>query len=191
MTNIPVTVATRLTPVRGQEDKLRAWFKDIASDAARFDGYLGSDLFQAISGQGECLWLSIFTFDTPERLETWMQSEVRAGYLATGVELFGNTAQSQQLVGIEFWFDSFNKPGIVPPPKWKMALVSGLVILVLSNTMMPWFSAAMNRLHVPLWVTAACSTGLMISLMTWAIMPWVTRALRGWLVKGSNSMKKF
>jgi antibiotic biosynthesis monooxygenase (ABM) superfamily enzyme len=181
MMAVPVTTIIRVTPVKGKELQLLAWFNDIASDAASFEGHQGSELFQTVTAGGQ-QWLSLFAFDTWQHLDAWQQSAVRARHLAVGAVLFDEQVRREQMVGIEFWFADRGrlKPG--PPPRWKMALVSGLIILVLLNTLIAWVSEGLARLRCPLWIIGVCSVGLMISLMTWIIMPWVTRVLRKWLM---------
>ena len=180
MRTIPVTTIIQVTPVKGKEQQLLAWFEDIASDAARFEGHRGSELFQTVTADGR-QWLSIFVFDTLQHLDVWQHSEIRANHLMAGAALFDDQVRRQQMVGIEFWFEDSDrpKPG---PPRWKMAIVTGIVILVLLNTLIAWLSNGLDRLHLPLWAIKLCSVALMISFMTWIVMPWVTRVLRKWLM---------
>lgn len=182
MRTIPVMTIIQVTPMKGKEQQLLAWFNDIASDAARFEGHQGSELFQTMTAGGK-EWLSIFTFDTFQHLDAWLHSEIRANHLTAGAALFDEQVRRQQMVGIEFWFEYKDRPQPgLPPPRWKMALVTGLVIFVLLNTLIAWLSNGLARLHFPLWAIKLCSVGLMISLMTWIVMPWVTRILRKWLM---------
>ena len=180
MMAVPVTTIIQVTPVKGKEQQLLAWFEDIASDAAHFEGHQGSELFQTATAGGK-QWLSIFTFDTFQHLDVWQHSEIRANHLTAGAPLFDDQVRRQQMVGIEFWFEDRDrgKPG---PPRWKMASVTGIVILVLLNTLIAWLSNGLAWFHFPLWAIKLCSVALMISLMTWVVMPWVTRILRKWLM---------
>ena len=145
---IPVTTIIRVTPVKGKERQLLAWFDDIASDAARFEGHQGSELFQTMTAGGR-QWLSIFAFDTFQHLDAWQHSEIRANHLTAGAALFDEQVRRQQMVGIEFWFEDRDrlKPG--PPPRWKVAIVIGIVILVLLNTLIAWLSNGLTRFHFP------------------------------------------
>jgi len=131
---------------------------------------------------GGLQWLNLFIFDTTTHLDAWLHSEVRANRLAAATGLFDEQVKRQQMVGIGFWFDDEDQPKSVPPPKWKMAVITGVIILVLLNSLIAWFSAGLDRLGIPRWIIGICSVALLISLMTWAIMPWVTRVLRKWLV---------
>lgn len=181
MKEIPVTTMIQVTPVKGKEQQLLAWFDDIASDAASFEGHRGSELFQTMTAGGK-QWLSIFSFDTFQHLDAWQYSTIRANDLSAGAGLFDEGVRRQQMVGIEFWFENRDrlKPG--PPPRWKMAIITGIVIFVLLNTLIAWLSNVLARLHFPIWVINLCSVSLMISLMTWVVMPWMTRIFRKWLM---------
>ncbi len=177
---IPVTTVIRLTPVTGKEQQLLSWFDDIAIDAARFPGHQGSGLYMSMT-PGDKQWLSIFTFDTLEHLDAWLQSATRANHLVAGAMLFNENVHRDQLVGLEFWFEDHALPKPVPPPKWKMALITGLIIFVLLNTLIAWFSLALASLHLPRLLISICSIALLISLMTWIVMPLTTHALRKYL----------
>jgi len=177
---IPVTTVIRVTPVAGKETQLLAWFDGIASDAARFEGHQGYELFQTMA-TGRKQWLSVFTFDTFQHLDAWQHSDSRTHHLAAGAGLFDEQIQRRQMVGIEFWFEDKGRTKPTPPPKWKMAVVSGMIILLLLNTVVTWLSTGLNRLQVPGWIIGICSVGMMTGLMTWFIMPWVTVILRKWL----------
>ena len=180
MTTIPVTTIIEVTPVKGKEQQILAWFDDIAFDAARFEGHQGSELFQTMTAGGK-QWLSLFTFDTFQHLDAWQHSDIRAKHLAAGAALFDEEPRRQQMVGIEFWFEDRDRHTPGPPPRWKMAIVTAVVIYVLLNTLIAWLSSGLARLHVPPWLIRLSSVGLMISLMTWIVMPWTTRILRKWL----------
>ena len=181
MTAIPVTTIIRVTPIEGKERELLAWFDEIASDAARFEGHQGSELFQTMTAGGK-QWLSIFTFDTMQHLDAWQHSDIRANHLAAAASLFDEKVHRRQMVGIEFWFEDRHRFKSGPPPRWKMAIVTGIVILVLLNTLIAWLSNVLVRFNFPIWLIKLCSVGLMISLMTWIVMPWMTRIFRKWLM---------
>ena len=166
--------------MEGKGEELQRWFAIISDLAARFEGFQAAQLFETVADGGK-EWLSIFTFDTPGHLDAWLNSTERKDQLAAGADLFHPELARQQMVGLEFWFDDPKGVSSVPPPKWKMAIVTGVIILILLNTLISWLSALLARLHFPGWTIGICSVGVLICLMTWLIMPGVTRVLRVWL----------
>ena len=110
-----------------------------------------------------------------------MRSDVRSSRLALGEGLFDQAVRRERMIGIEFWFQDEGLLKKFRLSKWKMALVSGVIILVLLNTIIVWLSTALSRLHFAPWMISFLSVGVLISLMTWIIMPWITRILFNFL----------
>jgi uncharacterized protein len=69
-----MVVATRVKP--GHEREYRAWQQRIDAEAARFPGFLSNEVFPPVPGlQNE--WVVLVRFDSPERLQNWLLSDVR------------------------------------------------------------------------------------------------------------------
>jgi antibiotic biosynthesis monooxygenase (ABM) superfamily enzyme len=71
------------------------------------------------------------------------------------------------------------QPGVAPPPRYKMALVTWIAIFPLITAIAAITGPLIKEL--PLALRLAITTGLTVPLMTWVVMPRVTRLLRGWL----------
>jgi uncharacterized protein len=67
------------------------------------------------------------------------------------------------------------------PPRYKMAIVTGVVIFALFITLLPLIQNATARL--PFLVGIVITIAVMVVLMTYVIMPAVTWLLRPWLSK--------
>ena len=83
------------------------------------------------------------------------------------------------MTGLETWFTLPAKPGMLPPPRYKMVLVSGLAIFGLNQllTVLPlaWLAQLPSVLRLLILVL------LTTTLMTYVVMPRLTKLLAGWL----------
>jgi uncharacterized protein len=90
-----VIVARQVRP--GAERDFARWNDRLRAAAARFDGYVGSEVQppgQAHPGE----WVILYRFASPETLETWLRSEERAALMAEGADLLAGPAREQRLV---------------------------------------------------------------------------------------------
>jgi uncharacterized protein len=71
------------------------------------------------------------------------------------------------------------EPGAVPPPPYKMALLTWITIFPLISAIVAITGPLLEGL--PQVVRLGITTALAVPLMTWVVMPRVTRLLRGWL----------
>jgi antibiotic biosynthesis monooxygenase (ABM) superfamily enzyme len=85
----------------------------------------------------------------------------------------------QQLSGVEPWFALPGPGTFVPPPRWKMAIVSWLVAFPLIQALNA--SLGLWLAPLPALVRVAVSGLAMIVIMTYVAMPLLTRALARWL----------
>src|SRR5215218_4477445 len=90
-----------------------------------------------------------------------------------------STPDVQRATGLETWFVLPGQRAIVPPPRWKMLLVTLIgaypLVVLLSAFVLPSLEGW------PLLVRAAVVPVVLLSLMTYLVMPQLTRLLSGWL----------
>jgi uncharacterized protein len=165
-----IVLERRLRP--GAEAAFEAWVHRLLESAGSTGTLQGSSVLR--SG-GD--FFILLRFASRHDLETWHSSAVVRDHLRRGEELA--TAADRPLVrsGLETWF---TVPGLpqspMPPPKWKMALVTWLALLpqVL----------ALGKVVPATWpfpFGAAVSTAIPVVLLTWVLMPRLTRLLQRWL----------
>jgi uncharacterized protein len=90
----------------------------------------------------------------------------------------------QTLTGLETWFTLSTQQAIVPPPRYKMLVVTCLAAfptINLINFVLQPLTPLPSLLRVFLGMV------LLLSLMTYVIMPRITKLFAGWLYP--NSMK--
>jgi hypothetical protein len=112
-------------------------------------------------------------------MRAWTESDERRVWLDRVKPLVLDEFKETVLTGLERWFTLPTKPGLAPPPAYKMAIVTAAVVyplsLGLSTLLARWLAA------VPAPARSLVGCIVMITLMTWVIMPRVTRLLRFWL----------
>lgn len=172
-----VSVAVLRTARPGKESALEAWMKRAIDAASAFDGHLGADVIRPAAGQRQ--YLLLFRFDSTEHLAAWERSSERATILREVDEITEGEAIIQRTSGLETWFTLPGGGALVPPPRWKMALVSWMVafptIQALNATLGKWLSP------LPSLARGALVGASMVLVMTYVAMPWATRALAKWL----------
>jgi antibiotic biosynthesis monooxygenase (ABM) superfamily enzyme len=84
----------------------------------------------------------------------------------------------QRISGLEGWF-SLPGRGPTPPPRWKMALLTGAVVWVLITVLLALATPLLASLVLPL--RALVTAAVLVMLMTYVVMPRVSRLFAGWL----------
>jgi uncharacterized protein len=102
----------------------------------------------------------------------------------------------QKFTGLEFWFtprsasrteseannnEALSQPVNLPPPRYKMAIVTSGIVFVLLNTLIPQIE--LLTAPRPLLLSSLLGVIIMVFLMTYLIMPSITRLLKPWLYK--------
>ncbi|HSM80858.1 MAG TPA: antibiotic biosynthesis monooxygenase [Nodosilinea sp.] len=174
----PVTVDVMQRVRPGKEREFEALLEQIIATASTFAGYLGSSVFRP-SEQEPSEYRIIFKFDRLEHLKQWENSAARQKYLTQAKELTLNEGTFSIITGLETWFTLPAKPGIKPPARYKMVLVSGLAIFAI-NRLLALLPAAWLAPLPPL-VQLAVLILITTALMTYVVMPRLTKLLAGWL----------
>lgn len=176
---VTVLITRRVTP--GHEAAFEQASKDMTAAARSFPGYLGGQLVrpEADSCSADAtLYNVVFAFDTATHLQAWQESPVRSLALAAiAPHIVGQTVR--QVSGLGHWFAAPTGPKQVPPPRWKVAVVTWLGIcptvyalfLLLGEVLAPW----------PLLPRVMLLTSLVVMLMTWLVAPQLTQLLKPWL----------
>ncbi|WP_239112172.1 hypothetical protein [Halomicronema sp. CCY15110] len=157
---------------------MKSLLEQIIATASTFEGYLGASVFRP-SPQADGEYRIVFKFDRLENLKRWEHAPVRQRFLTQALQLTVDAGTFAILTGLETWFTLPAKPGLLPPPRYKMVLVSGLAIFGINQlfTLLPldWLTLLPPILHLLILVF------LTTTLMTYVVMPRLTKLLAGWL----------
>lgn len=177
-TDPPVTVDVVQRIKWGKEQEFEALLAKIISAASTFEGYLGASVFRP-SHDHDGEYRIVFKFDHLDNLKRWEHSPMRQRFLAQARHLTVDVGTFSIITGLETWFTLPAKPGILPPPRYKMVLVSGLAIFAINQLLallpLDWLTQlpSVLRLLILIFLTT--------TLMTYVVMPRLTKLLAGWL----------
>jgi uncharacterized protein len=175
----PVTLVIHRVVRRGMEREFEAWIRGVGSDAAHYDGYLGSNIIPPRAGSRE--YTFIMRFDSYDHLMTWETSEERLEWLERVQPLVEGEVRVHRTTGLEYWFTLPDQPGTPAPAKWKMVLATWVALSCVVLIVPP----VLQKLFAPLpWpAPQVLISGAMVVVMTFGVMPFVTRLLAPWLYR--------
>ena len=172
----PVTVVISRRVKPGKEPDYEAWIKAITKIATAYQGHLGMNVFRPQRAGDP--YVLVYKFDSGEHLDVWLNSEVRAR-MVQEAEALVDESHVEHVSGLESWFTLPGAKAMVPPPKWKMALVTGVCVWIIGQLLGPPLRTLIGNWPAP--VLALVTTAIMVSLLTWLVLPQVTRLLARWL----------
>jgi len=163
---------------RGQDEAFKTWTEGFHAVMATYPGHLSGQAVPPVEG-AQPEWVFVYTFDTPQNLRTWLESEDRRQWLAKADAMVESQGPAQFISGLEQLFGLLPPDVAPPPPVWKVAcsVVAGLFPLTVLNYL---FLAPLLK-PLPLVLRAFLGTVIVVILMTWVVMPGVTRLLKPWL----------
>ena len=97
----------------------------------------------------------------------------------TRVREWGRFVKNQRLSGLEGWVRLPGAKVVVPPPRWKVAVVTWVAILPVIEVLSALFFPRLTAW--PWYARPVALTLVMIPLMTWVVMPAATRLARPFL----------
>ena len=174
----PVSLVISRRVRLGCEAAFESLLERIAQEALTFPGHQGVSILRPEPGRRPTYTIVVHFRSQPE-LDGWTRSEMRARLLAEVEPLTEGGMEVQQASGLESWFQLPGSAVIVPPPKYKMALVTWAAIfplLLLSNVLLVPALAVF-----PVVIRLVIVSGTIIQLMTYVVMPQATRIFRPWL----------
>jgi hypothetical protein len=148
----------------------------IVESAKGFPGYQKIDVFPPADPAGE-EWAVVIHFDDRATLRGWLDSPVRAEWVARMEGEFGTPEVREVPNGFNAWFTGATGAGV--PPRWKVALS---VLLPLYPTVMVLAilgAAPVDRFGLA--VAMLISNILSVSILQWLVTPVLGKVLAPWL----------
>jgi antibiotic biosynthesis monooxygenase (ABM) superfamily enzyme len=172
----PVTVLVARRVVPGREVEFERWASELTRAASAFDGFLGAGLLRP--GHVGELWHVVYRFASADELARWEHSQTRSELLAHGEQVM-STSHERRMTGLETWFEVPGRTAPAPP-RWKMFLVTSVVIFVL-QLMLNLVLYRVVSAPIALVPRVAFISFSVSALMTWVVQPQLARLLEGWL----------
>ena len=187
-TSQALTMIVRHQVDSGKSTLFDQWAKDIREVASRFDGFLGTEVIRPIAGDGQANdneYVCIIRFGDYQKLKNWTDSAERRQWIDRTVDFSSQPPKVEHYQSLEFWFerDGVEKSGTSAakaPPKYKMALLSFLVIWVQVTLLVPIIASWIGE---PYALVTAVAVATIVLMTTYLFMPLVTRLLKRWLFK--------
>jgi antibiotic biosynthesis monooxygenase (ABM) superfamily enzyme len=176
-----VTLIVKHRVKAGFEVPYEAWLRNIVKVAAQNVGHLGVDVVRGKSA-GLDTYTCVLRFCSTEAMQNWLDSPQRQALVDEAAPMLADGDQTEVNPVNEFWFSPQAEAG-TPPPRWKQAVVTLLVILP-HTLLVPLLWGPLLRLNALLsnYVVATFLITLTIVLsVVYIFMPMATRLFAPWL----------
>ena len=187
----PVTIIVKRIAKKDKIKEFEEWLSGISKEVSRQQGSMGIDVIRPIdNNQSKPEYVIIFRFNNYDNLIKWEESLIRNEWLQKGKELVEGHADVQKQTGLEFWFTPYYKDisssrliSSSSPPRYKMVIVTTIVISILLNTFVPQINTLTEMLSIPFQLRFVIGIAITVMLMTYLIMPLLTKLLKPWLFR--------
>ena len=176
-----VTLIVKHRVKAGFEAPYEAWLRNIVKVAAQNVGHLGVDVVRG-KNAGLDTYTCVLRFCSTEAMQNWLDSPQRQALVDEAAPMLADGDQTEVNPVNEFWFSPQAEAG-TPPPRWKQAVVTLLVILP-HTLLVPLLWGPLLRLNELLsnYVVATFLITLTIVLsVVYIFMPMATRLFAPWL----------
>ncbi|HEY0287464.1 MAG TPA: antibiotic biosynthesis monooxygenase [Pseudomonas sp.] len=175
-----VTLVVKHRVREGLESQYEAWLRRIVAIAASYPGHLGVDVIRSKSA-GLHMFTCVLRFCSTDAMQSWLDSDQRRQLVEQAAPMLADGDVTEVNRHNEFWFvPATDTP---PPPRWKQAVVTFMVICPLT-LLIPLLWRPVFGLH-PVLANYVVSTGLVtvtiVLLVVYLLMPFATRLAAPWL----------
>ena len=174
----PVTLVLSRAVKAGHEQAFEDVLHRLAAEVRRQPGHLGLTVLAPQPGEPR-IYTIVSHFADRAAADAWLASQARAQLVAEADLHATGDLQTRYLSGLEGWLAQPGAAVLVPPARWKVALLSAVGIVPLLEAVT--YLLAPRLLGLPLWARPLISVVLVIPLMQYAVMPLLTRAARPFL----------
>ncbi|RJX78760.1 antibiotic biosynthesis monooxygenase [Pseudomonas sp. LS-2] len=175
-----VTLVVKHRAKLGMEAQYEAWLRRVVAIAGTYPGHLGVDVIRGKS-DGLHMFTCVLRFCSTDAMQSWLNSAERRELVAEASPMLADGDFTEVNPHNEFWFVPASENP--PPPRWKQACVTFLVICPLT-LMIPLVWGPVFRMF-PLLANYVISTALVtvtiVLLVVYLLMPLATRLFAPWL----------
>jgi antibiotic biosynthesis monooxygenase (ABM) superfamily enzyme len=176
-----VTLVIKHRIKAGFEVPYEAWLRNIVSVAGQQEGHLGVDVMRGKSA-GLDMYTCVLRFCSTDAMQRWLDSPQRLELVNEATPMLADGDQTEVNPVNEFWFAP-QADAATPPPRWKQAVVTLLVILP-HTLLVPLIWGPLLQLNAFLssYVVATFLITLTIVVsVVYLFMPMATRLFAPWL----------
>lgn len=181
----PVTVAVIRVVKPGCEEAFERALHEFVGESLHLPGQLGVHILRPAPGSGSREYGLLRQFENAVARDEFYRSTLFEEWKKKVAGLVEGEPRYERLSGLETWFTLPGQRAIVPPPRWKMALVTLLAVfpfsLFLGATVAKWIGGW------PLLLNSLIFNALIVAGLTWFLMPLLARLFKPWLYPDSGS----
>jgi len=177
---VTATLTQRIDPLC--EKAYEALLAGIHEEAKAFDGFLRREVIKSTTDR-HLQYNHVIHFDSEANLRRWEHSPQRQRWLSRMSSMAVHTTPLTVLTGFETWFTLSPGKAIVPPPRYKMMVVTWIAIFPLITALS--YAAQPLVGDLPIVLRSLAFTLMLVPLMTYIVMPRVTRLFERWLYPSS------
>ncbi|WP_110950283.1 antibiotic biosynthesis monooxygenase [Pseudomonas bohemica] len=174
-----VTLVVKHRVRQGLEARYEAWLRRIVAIAGTYPGHLGVDIIRG-KFEGLHMFTCVLRFCSTDAMQSWLDSAQRRELVAEASPMLADGDFTEVNPHNEFWFVPASES---PPPRWKQACVTFLVIcpltLLIPLLWGPVFRAVPILGHYV--ISTALVTVTIVLLVVYLLMPQATRLFAPWL----------
>ena len=183
--NLPVITIVELIPKVPLEGEALGSLQSMIHAASQFEGYVAADVYKKLKDGTVAEYAIILQFDRYSNLYLWNNSLERKQQIALSKHLFAQVKPELALIGLFFWFAN-KRSGNSLPIKWKMMVITVIIILFMLNMVMPLLDHLFGYFGLTGLLKMLLSVMVMVSTMTYLIMPAINILLYPWLFKNKK-----
>lgn len=184
----PVTVAIIRKVRAGCEVQFEAALHEFIQRSLNEPGQLGVHVLRPSAGSGSREYGILRRFTDTAARDKFYNSAVFREWHEMISPLTEGKPRYEHVSGLETWFTLPGQRAIVPPPRWKMALVTLLGVypasLLLGVTVGRWVKTW------PMPISSLIIGALMVILLTWFFMPLLARLLKHWFYPETKTPRR-
>lgn len=186
--NQSVTILITRSPRKSSQREFEQALSDTIDAALEFPGHLGVTVLKPQTEDNNDYQILV-KFASEADYQRWCHSHEAAHWFKIMSRLEEKPPNLEIMTGIETWFavnSSMPRP-MIPPPRYKMAIVTWIAIfalIIMINLLFGGFLASLPMLLRSLVLTVG-----LVGLMTYVVMPRMTRLFSWWLYPKRHSLR--
>lgn len=181
-----VTLVIKHRVKSGHEVPYEAWLRHIVRVAGQQEGHLGVDVMRG-KHAGLDMYTSVLRFRSRDAMQRWLDSQQRLELINQVTPMLADGDRTEVSPVNEFWFAPHTDAS-APPPRWKQAVVTFLVILP-HTLLVPliWGPLLKRDAFLSSYVVATFLITLtIVTSVVYLFMPMATRLFAPWLSSSSE-----